>query len=70
MALSGLGFTYHSRDNLPKALELYLKGLKIAEKYALMDAKAYAIERIGGFYRQTKKYKLALSYQNQAKQQL
>ena len=64
----GLGFTYEIIGNLPKALDLYLKGLKIAEKYVLMDAKAYALERIAAIYRKTNKYTQALSYSHQARQ--
>lgn len=66
-ALIVLSFTYLNQfDNPLTALELSLKGLKVAEKNNINSRKAWALERVGIAYRELKNYPEAFNYLNLA----
>ena len=66
-ALIILSFTHLQFNNPLKALELSLKGLKVAEKNNINSRKAWALERVGIAYRELKNYPEAFNYLNLAK---
>ena len=58
---------YYGLGNLPKAIELGLQALQIADNHQLVGAKTSALHAIGLVYRELKDYEKALGYLHQAK---
>ncbi len=66
-ALLLLGFTNEAIGNYPKALELNLKSLQIAENNDLKLIKGKALQRIGGMYRESNNFPKAMEYVRESK---
>ena len=61
-ALNKLGLAFREKGDLPKSLELELKGLKIAQENNYENEIAYCFRRIGHVYMDLKNYPKAVSY--------
>ncbi|MFN8347764.1 MAG: ATP-binding protein [Spirosomataceae bacterium] len=65
-ALSSLGYLLRNIGNLPKALDITLKALRIAEKDGNITEIATCLNNIGGIYYELKDFSKALSYYKQS----
>jgi serine phosphatase RsbU (regulator of sigma subunit)/tetratricopeptide (TPR) repeat protein len=64
-ALNNIGYVYDNRGNISKALEYYLKGLKIREEIDDESGTAESLNNVGAIYRNQGNNEKALDYYNQ-----
>lgn len=63
-----MGFAIDLSGNYPRAMELYLKALRIAEKYNLTQGRGEVFNRLGIIYREIRDFPKSLFYHRLAKQ--
>lgn len=62
-----MGFTLGIVGNYPRALEIQLKALRIAEKHNFLNGKAEVFSRLGNIYRDAGDYSKAVVFHQRAR---